>query len=100
MKIHREVGGIIREFELTSQEMADAYYEKEHQWDMEYMLDLALWSASPDRPETEERLKALRSDPELRSRVAYRYRKYLSDWVTGDEEAECFRDAYAYITND
>lgn len=107
MKIYRDFvsmkpgeGTCRVEIELTSQEMADAYYAKEHEWDMDYVLDLAEWAADEDRPETVERLNALRSDPELCSHVAYRFRKYLNDWVSGDEEAECFRDAYNYTTRD
>lgn len=100
MKIRREVDGIIREFELTPQEMADAYYEKEHEWDIGWVLDLAEMNADEDMPETVERLNALRSDPELCSRVARRYRKYMEDCVTGDEEYECFRDAYTYMTRE
>lgn len=98
MKIHREVNGVLMEFELTSQEMMDAYYAKEHEWDMNYVLDLAEWAADYDRPDTVERLDALRSDPELLSRTAYRYRKYMDDYITGDAESENFRDAYRYVT--
>lgn len=98
MKIHREVDGIIREFELTPQEMADAYYEKEHEWDMYWVDGLAEMNADADFPETVERLNVLRSDPELCSRVAHRYRKYMDDCVTGEEEYECFRAAYTYMT--
>lgn len=100
MKIYREVDGIIREFELTPQEMAVAYYEKEHEWDIGWVLDLAEMNADEDMPETVERLNALRSDRELLSRVAHRYRKYMDDAVTGDEEFSCFDWAYKYIAGE
>ena len=107
MKIYRDFvsmkpgeGTCRVEIELTSQELADAFYEKEHQWDEDYVIELAEMNSDEDFPETIERLNALRSDPELLSRVAYRYRKYMLDWVTGDEEYECFRDAYEYTRRD
>jgi len=109
MKIYRDFvsmkpgDGTCRvEIELTSQELADAFYEKEHQWDEDYVLDLAMYSADgcADNDPEMERLNALRSDPELLSRVAYRYRKYMLDQISGDAEYDCFEDAYKYIRRD
>lgn len=100
MKICREVNGVPMEFELTAQEMRDAYYEKEHEWDMNYVLALADATADGDRPETVERRDALHSGRELLNRVAHRYRKYMDDAVTGDEEYSCFEWAYKYITGE
>lgn len=102
MKIRREVDGIIYEFELTPQEMYDAYYEKEHEWDMNYVIELAEYSADgcADNDPEMERLNALRTDPELHSRVAYRYRKYMDAQISGEAEYDCFEDAYKAIARD
>lgn len=99
MKIHREVDGIIREFELTSQEMSEAYWEQEHKWDMNYVLELLEYMWDDDN-EPMEMLKALRDDEDLRSSVAYRYRKYLDEIVTMDDERDCLKWAYEYVTRD
>lgn len=100
MKIYRKVNGVPMEFELTDSEKRDAYYEMEHEWDMNYVLDLAEINADESCPETIDRLNALRSIPELHSRVAYRFRKYMDDSINGDEEYSCFEWAYKYIVGE
>lgn len=100
MKIRREVNGVLMEFELTSQEMMDAYYEKEHQWDMAYMEELAEYLADEDRPETIKRLNAIRSNAELRSHVAYRWRKYCDGALDGEMEQDNFDEAFKYVARD
>lgn len=99
MKIRREVDGIIREFELTSQEASEAYWEQEHKWDMNYVLELLEYMWDDDN-EPMGMLKALRDDEDLRSRVAYRYRNYLDQIVTMDDERDCLKWAYEYVTRD
>lgn len=99
MKILREVDGIIREFELTSQEVSEAYWEQEHKWDMNYVLELLEYMWDNDN-EPAEMLKALRDDEDLRSSVAHRYRKYLDEIVTMDDERDCLKWAYEYVTRD
>lgn len=99
MKICREVNGVPMEFELTTQETMQAYYDKERQWDEDYVVELAQYLCDDDDGPV-EMLNALRSDPELRRRVASRYRKYLDDIITTDNEFDCLKWAYEYITRD
>ena len=40
MKIKREINGTVHEFELTSNELFEAYYEQEHKFDVDDMEDL------------------------------------------------------------
>ena len=40
MKIKREINGTVHEFELTSNELCEAYYEQEHKFDIDDVDDL------------------------------------------------------------
>ena len=91
MKVKRMVDGMEMEFELTEQEMTDAFYEQQHKWDMEYMLNMA------DMCEHDDWYKKMKSDPDFASMVAHRFRKYISDYPDGDTEYDCFADAYQYV---
>ena len=97
MTIKRTIDGREIEIELTSQELTAAYYEAEHMWDMRYLRDVCEY-VNEERYPVDEMQRRLESDPEFRSRVAYRYRKYLDDCVTGEDEINCFLYAYEYCT--
>lgn len=107
MKIYRDFvstkpgeGTCRVELELTKHEMMDAFYAKEHEWDMDYIIELAELNADEEWPGTMERLEVLRSDQELCSKVARCYRKYINDWIVGEVEQECFREAWDFCTKE
>ena len=92
MKIQREIDGKTYKFELTNLEMAATYYEQQHKWDVEYMLNMA------DMCERDEWYEKLKFDPDFASRVAFKYREYIEDtYCNGDMELACFIDAFDYM---
>jgi len=97
MTIKRTIDGREIEIELTEQELTNAYFESEHLWDVKYLCNV-LEYVNDEKYPVDEMRQRLESDPELRSRVAYRYRKYLDDCVTGEDEIDCFLYAYEYCT--
>ena len=50
-----------------------------------------------DDDQYREMVSRLKSDPVLCDKVAYRYRKYLEDLITGEDEMDCLLDAYQYM---
>ena len=77
---------------------SQVFYDLEHKWDVEYIRDnLAEYVESDRYPDMKERL---RSDGDLCDRVAFRYRRYLDECVTGEDEVDCFLCAYRYCTGD
>ena len=87
-----------RASKLSYDEMVDIFYEIQHHWDEKYLLDLLDMFDDLDSEEFVKMAEQLRNDDALRSRVAYRYRKYLEDIITCDEEYNCMVDAYQYVT--
>ena len=83
---------------LTYDEMVETYYQIQHYWDEKYLLDLLDMFDDLDSEEFVKMSERLINDGAMRSRVAYRYRKYLEDLITCDEEYNCMVDAYQYIT--
>lgn len=87
------------EIELTRQELKDAYYECEHLFDVEYitgcLLDYYVDNNSSLRDI--EMKNRLRNGSEFADRVAYRYRKFLMDKLTPDDEWGNLVYAYDYI---
>lgn len=88
MKIVREFNGIKVEIELTSEEMFNAYLEKEHQFDVQDIED------ELEYLESEDALVVyglpLATVWFLKDRIAYRYRKYMEnygDWNDQRDEA-------------
>ena len=76
----------------------EVFYDREHEWDIEYIRDNLVDFVESDRyPDMKERL---RSDDDLCDRVAFRYRRYLDECVTGEDEADCLLCAYRYCTED
>lgn len=99
MKIERIIHGERVEIELTQVELNTAYWTAEEFWDKGYVLDLAEMEA--DGAEDEEAVKryeALKSDPQLLAAVAKRYRKYMDEQITAEEEFSCFNWAYEFVT--
>lgn len=95
MKIIRD--GV--EIPLTEKEMIDAYFEQEHNFDVEYITEnlLEQYVDEDSNPEETQMRYRLQHEPELADRVAYRYREYLSDSYGSDVEWESLRDAYRYM---
>ena len=89
-----------KKIELTDEEMTRAYYEQQHKWDMKYVsTDIPYW-AEEDWVETTVGLdivKRLQNDNEFCDKVAHRYRKYLEDIITGEDEQYCWEDACDYV---
>ena len=83
-----------KKIELTSEEMIKAYYEQQHKWDMEY---IAYDIPSLLEKEESNMTKRLRSDEEFCDKVAHRFRKYLEDIITGEDEQYCWEDACNYV---
>lgn len=84
-----------KKIELTSEEMIKAYYEQQHKWDMEYVAnDIPIWLEKEESNIT----RRLRNDEEFCDKVAHRFRKYLGDIITGEDEQYCWEDACDYIT--
>lgn len=92
MKINRN--GI--EIELTKEEMIDAYYEQQHNFDVEYITGNLL-EQYEDEHYLNVMLERLKNDKDFASKVGYRYRKYLEDSFGSETELECLKDAYNYI---
>lgn len=86
-----------KEIELTPRELSDAYYEQEHKWDMNY-ISQDLPALFNDEGDYDEEIKRLQTDKDFCSRMAYRYRKYLDDRTSvDDDEWPCWQYAYKYI---
>lgn len=100
MVIKREVDGKELEFTLAKNEMTDAFYEMQHKWDKEYILNMIEMYDDLDDEDYVKMAERLRTDDELLDRVAYRYRKYMGDLENGEAEYECMIDAYEYMTQE
>ena len=74
------------------------YYEVQHEFDKEYIAG-NLIELFNDEGSYDEMLINLRNNPELLEMVAYRYRKYIEDLYSADDEFDCLRDAYEYCTS-
>lgn len=79
-------------------EKINTYHEVRHEFDKEYIVG-NLIELFNDEGSYDEMLTNLRNDPELLERVAYRYRKYVEDLYSADDEFDCLRDAYEYCTS-
>lgn len=75
-----------------------AYYDIQHEFDKEYIIG-NLINLFNDEGSYDEMLISLSNDPELLERVAYRYRKYIEDLYSADDEFDCLRSAYKYCTS-
>ena len=92
MKIYREINGASVEIELTEDELRKAYFDAQDAYDRGNVLNVCEWSGN------DELLEALQSDPALLRRVASRYRRYLDEFCTGDDEIQALDWAYEYCT--
>lgn len=98
MKIERIIHGERVEIELTQAELNAAYWAAEEFWDTSYVLDLAEMEA--DGAEDEEAVKryeALKADPQLLAAVVKKYRKYMDQQITAEEEFSCYEWAYEFV---
>jgi len=94
MTIQREINGEQIDITLTDRELCDAYYEKQHIWDRQYVLDLAEMSCDPRIQASVTRRLDLLNDEEFLDMVAHKYRACMIDEITSDQEYENF--VYAY----
>ena len=88
MKIVRGVNGTEVEFELTDQELREAYYEQQHKFDIED-IEWAFEDVSEEEIIETYGLPLEEIKP-LLDRIAYRYRKYRNDdegWTYDRDEA-------------
>jgi hypothetical protein len=83
-----------KQIELTNEEMTEAYYEQQHKWDMEYVSNEIPYLLEE---EESDRVNRLRNDKEFCDKVAHRFRKYLEDIITGEDEQYCWEDACDYV---
>lgn len=81
-----------------SEEAKSTYYNVQHQFDKEYIVG-NLIELFNDDGSYDDMLEKLRSNPELLSRVAYRYRKNIEELYSADHEFDCLRNAYIYCTD-
>ena len=95
MIIWRYRHGELDSYALTKEEMVTAYYEQQHEWDKDYILN-NLIDLFNDDGSYDELIEELESNPELLNRIAFRYRKYLEDLYSVDTEFECLLDAVVY----
>ena len=85
MIISRIIDGKNVDIVLTAQELRDARWVAEEEYDKEYVLDLA------DIYEEEEVKSILKNDAQVRARVAHVFRKYMDEQIDGEAEYNCFR---------
>lgn len=97
MTIWRYTADGMVSYNLTVDEMRDAYWEQQHEFDMEYIAN-GLIDLFNETGEYDEMQKKLESNPQFLKRVAYRYRKYLEDLYSCDDEFECLKDAVRYCS--
>lgn len=81
---------------LTNKESdTEIYYRLQHKWDTQYISgNLIDWL---DDEEYDDIFNRLENDPDFCSRVAFKYREYLDDCITGENEFDCLLDACKYI---
>ena len=92
MKIKRTIDGKEYEFELTSEELRNAYYEKEHFYDTEDVKNYISTMSKEEFKEYSIKTESeLLDNEELLSRIAYRKRKYIDEigmlWSEATREA-------------
>lgn len=87
-----------KEIELTNQELCDAYYEAQSNWDADYVIELL--ENLNEVKEYDNALRKLKEDREFALQVGRRYRKYLMDDTSSDLEYECAEDAYRYMAGE
>ena len=86
-----------KEIELTEREIIDAFYEQQLKFDAKYISTdlISYFNEDGSYTEMEDKLK---NDSVLREKVAAKYRKYLEEQYTVDDEFNCLIDAYDYMT--
>ena len=87
MKIQRDGN----EYELTTSELCDAYYEAQKMFDIQDMLEML--NDNGDFPEMVQEF----SDPKFANAVAAKYRRYLWDNDSTELKWACMMDAYDYV---
>lgn len=71
---------------------ADIFYRQQHKWDVEYVEDLAQWYDGDDE-EYCSLFDRIESDQDFCSKVAFKYREYIEDSISGETEFDCLVDA-------
>ena len=95
MKIKRKINGKEYEFELTCEELRNAYYEKERFYDTE---DVKNYISNMSKEEFKEysikEESELLDNEELLSKIAYRKRKYIEEFgmIWSEATREALRD--------
>lgn len=82
------------EYELTATELAQAYRECEHRWDLEALSDMVdqLYEID-DTDKYAEYINLFQTEKEFADMVADRYRKYLDNYEYPDYIWDTFMDA-------
>lgn len=84
---------------LANRESDDkVFYKQQHKWDMEYVEDLAQWYGGDDE-EYCALFDRLESDHDFCSKVAFQYREFIEDSISGDTELDCLMCACKYIAH-
>ena len=86
-----------KEIELTEREMIDAYYEQQNKFDVNYITNYLVEAVKESYVSESDAADYLRNNKKFAERVAYRYRKYLEDVISGEDEIDCFVNAYNYM---
>ena len=80
MKIKRIIDGKEYSFELTSEEMRNAYYEQQHFFDTEDVRSYISDMPEEFKEYSIQKESEILDNEELLSRIAYRKRKYVDDY--------------------
>ena len=85
-----------KEIELTAKEMQDAYYEQQHKYDIDDITGWVMESFSDSDNKKYREIVVHLKDEDFCDRMAYRYRTYLDEVITGEDEVACWIDAGNY----
>ena len=98
MIIKRTVDGRELEFELTPAEMKDTFYEQQHKWDIENVLNLADFLADTDNDIIYDLAKRLETDEEFLDMVVLRYQDFCKGNCGGQDELDFLFEALLDIS--
>ena len=88
MTITRVVNGETMTFPLTEKELIDAYFEQEHSWDVSFVRDwIPEYFSEEDSEDRYGRRITTEEVLALVDKLAYTYRKNISDYGMSDHDA-------------
>ena len=72
----------------------DVFYQIENMLDQDTIM---FWINSGEITPDDETMRRIKEDDTFRSRIAYQFREFLSDFISGEEERKCVEAAIKYI---